>query len=37
MFDRFLAAPEAVSWFEVWSLFVLLSWHAEQSRWPVQS
>jgi asparagine synthase (glutamine-hydrolysing) len=38
MFDRFLAAPGAVSWFEVWSLFVLLSWHAEQGRSsPVQS
>jgi asparagine synthase (glutamine-hydrolysing) len=34
MFDRFLAVPGAVSWFEVWSLFVLLCWHAEQRRCP---
>jgi asparagine synthase (glutamine-hydrolysing) len=32
MLDRFLAGPEAHSWFDVWSLFVLLSWHAEQQR-----
>ncbi len=32
MFDRFLAVPGAISWFDVWSLFVLLSWHAEQGR-----
>jgi hypothetical protein len=32
MFDRFLAEPGAVSWFDVWSLFVLLCWHAEQQR-----
>jgi asparagine synthase (glutamine-hydrolysing) len=30
--DRFLAVPGAQSWFDVWSLFVLLSWHAEQER-----
>ena len=32
MFDRFLAKPGAVSWFDVWSLFVLVSWQAEQGR-----
>ena len=32
MFDRFLAEPGAVSWFHIWSLFVLLCWHAEQRR-----
>jgi asparagine synthase (glutamine-hydrolysing) len=34
MFDRFLAEPGAVSWFDVWSLFVLLRWHDEQKRHP---
>jgi asparagine synthase (glutamine-hydrolysing) len=34
MFDRFLAGPGVVSWFEVWSLFVLLCWHAEQRACP---
>jgi asparagine synthase (glutamine-hydrolysing) len=32
IFDRFLAGPRATSWFDVWSLFVLLSWHADQQR-----
>jgi len=32
MFDQFLAEPDAVSWFDIWSLFVLLRWHAEQRR-----
>ena len=30
MFDQFLTARGAVSWFHVWSLFVLLRWHAGQ-------
>ncbi|MEO8075599.1 MAG: asparagine synthase C-terminal domain-containing protein [Acidobacteriota bacterium] len=32
LFDRFLAVPGAVSWFDVWSLFILVSWRAEQDR-----
>jgi asparagine synthase (glutamine-hydrolysing) len=30
MFDQFLQARGAASWFHVWSLFVLLDWHAKQ-------
>ncbi|MEP6917016.1 MAG: asparagine synthase (glutamine-hydrolyzing) [Acidobacteriota bacterium] len=33
LFDRFLAVPGAVSWFDVWSLFILVSWRAEQDRY----
>jgi asparagine synthase (glutamine-hydrolysing) len=31
LFDRFLASKEMNSWFEVWSLFVLLRWHTENA------
>lgn len=30
MFDQFLKRQGEVSWFQVWSLFVLLRWHAGQ-------